>query len=56
VVTGERQRGARLAEALADVGPGAFAIANEGPLFAADQRVVPWIRWTQLLVHLELSR
>jgi hypothetical protein len=48
--------GDRLADALASLGPGAIAIANEGPLFAADQPVLPCIRCTLLLDHLGLPR
>ena len=48
--------GALLAEVIASLGPGAIAIANEGPLFAADQPVAPCVQCTLLLDHLGLPR
>lgn len=48
--------GAQLGEAIAALGAGAIAIANEGPLFGADQPVAPCVRCTQLLDHLGLPR
>lgn len=48
--------GDQLAEALSNLGPGAIAIANEGPLFAADQPVEPCVRCVQLLDQLGLPR
>ncbi len=48
--------GDRLAEALGGLGFGAIAIANEGPLFAADQPVAPCVRCTLLLDQLGLPR
>lgn len=48
--------GAQLGEAIAALGAGAIAIANEGPLVGADQPVAPCVRCTQLLDHLGLPR
>jgi hypothetical protein len=48
--------GEPLAEALSNLGAGAIAIANEGPLFAPDQPVDPCVRCVQLLDQLGLPR
>ena len=46
--------GEPLAEALAGLGPGAIQIANEGPLFGADEPVDPCVTCARLLDHLGL--
>jgi len=46
--------GEALADALAGLGAGAIQIANEGPLFAADEPVDPCVTCAQLLEHFGL--
>lgn len=47
--------GDALADALAALGPGAIQIANEGPLFAADEPVEPCVACARLLANLGLA-
>ncbi|MEO8846760.1 MAG: hypothetical protein ABI591_11945 [Kofleriaceae bacterium] len=47
--------GEPLAEALAGLGPGAIQIANEGPLFDADEPVDPCVTCARLLDHFGLA-
>jgi hypothetical protein len=44
--------GDALADVLAQLGPGAIQIANEGPLFAADAPVEPCVTCARLLENL----
>lgn len=46
--------GDALAEVLAQLGPGAIQIANEGPLFAPDAPVDPCVTCARLLDNLGL--
>jgi hypothetical protein len=46
--------GEELADVLAQLGPGAIQIANEGPLFPADAPVDPCVTCARLLDHLGL--
>ncbi len=48
--------GPQLTDAVASLGPGSIAIANEGPLFGANELVAPCVRCTQLMDHLGLPR
>jgi hypothetical protein len=48
--------GEQLAEVLAQLGPGAIQIANEGPLFAPDVPVDPCVTCARLLENLGVAR